>query len=226
VLIEIEQVLGEDDVQTLLNELTAATWSDGRGSAGYLSRGVKNNEQLPDDDPLTLELGKRVLAALETNATFVAAALPLKIVPPLFNRYQESREYGPHIDGAIRPVAGTPHRIRTDLSATLFLSAPDSYEGGELVVEDTAGRREVKLDAGDLVLYSGGSVHHVLPVTRGTRYAVFFWIQSMVRGGAERQLLFDLDCTIQALSASGAEQTELVRLAGIYHNLLRLWADT
>jgi len=226
VLVEIPHVLGSNDVGAFLAELETADWSDGRGSAGYLSHGVKNNEQLPDGHPLGVELGKRILTALETNATFVSAALPHKIVPPLFNRYAVSREYGPHIDGAIRPVAGTPHRIRTDLSATLFLSSPDSYAGGELVVEDAAGAREIKLDAGDLVLYSGGSVHHVAPVTRGTRYAAFFWIQSMVRGAAERRILFDLDRAIQSVSAAGAEQDELVRLAGVYHNLLRLWADT
>jgi len=226
VLVEIPQVLGSNDVGAFRAELETADWSDGRGSAGYLSHGVKNNEQLPDGHPLGVELGKRILTALETNATFVSAALPLKIVPPLFNRYAESREYGPHIDGAIRPVAGTPHRVRTDLSATLFLSSPDSYDGGELVVEDTAGARAIKLDAGDLVLYAGGSVHHVAPVTRGARYAAFFWIQSMVRGAAERRILFDLDRAIQSVSAAGAAQNELVRLAGVYHNLLRLWADT
>jgi PKHD-type hydroxylase len=226
VLIEIEQVLASHEAEALLAQLTAAEWSDGRGSAGYLSHGVKNNEQLPDDHPLGRELGQRVLNALETNPTFVSAALPLKILPPLFNRYEQSHEYGSHIDGAIRPVAGTPHRIRTDLSATLFLSPPDSYDGGELIVEDAAGRREVKLDAGDLVLYDSGSVHRVTPVTRGTRYAAFFWLQSMVRGTVERRILFDLDQTIQSLSAAGVEQSELIKLAGVYHNLLRLWADS
>jgi PKHD-type hydroxylase len=226
VLLELSNVLDAEAAAECRSRLEAVDWSDGRSSAGYLSQAVKNNEQLPDRHPVALELGKMILLALEGHAKFVSAALPHKILPPLFNRYGVGREYGAHIDGAIRPVTGTPERIRTDLSATLFLCEKDSYDGGELIVEDAVGEREVKLDTGGLVLYSSGSLHRVAPVTRGTRYAAFFWIQSMVRGTAERQVLFELDNTIQSLSASGAPQTELVRLAGIYHNLLRLWADT
>lgn len=225
-LLELPNVLDAQAAAQCRAKLETVDWSDGRGSAGYLSQAVKNNEQLPDRHPLAQELGKLILAALEGHATFVSAALPHKILPPLFNRYGVGHEYGAHIDGAIRPITGTPERIRTDLSATLFLCEKDSYDGGELIVADTVGERAVKLDAGGLVLYSSGSLHRVAPVTRGTRYAAFFWIQSMVRGSAERQVLFDLDRTIQSLSANGAPQTELVELAGVYHNLLRLWADT
>jgi len=225
-LTEIPQVLGAEQVDDFLKALGAAEWSDGRGSAGYLSQAVKNNEQLPDNHPLGQTLGKSILAALEANATFVSAALPHKILPPLFNRYAADREYGAHIDGAIRPVSGTPHRIRTDLSATLFLSAPDDYDGGELVIDDSFASHAVKLAAGDMILYPSSSVHRVAPITRGTRYAAFFWIQSMVREDGRRRILFDLDRSIQALGARGADPAELVKLAGVYHNLLRLWADT
>lgn len=224
-LIEIPQVLAKEQVDGFLAELSAAEWSDGRGSAGYLSAAVKSNEQLPDDHPTGSKLGKAILEQLEGNALFVSAALPHKLVPPLFNRYVEGKAYGAHVDGAIRPITGTPHRVRTDLSATLFLSAPESYEGGELQIEDAYGTQSVKLGAGDMVLYPGSSVHRVAKVTRGTRYAAFFWIQSMVREDGQRRILFDLDRAIQSLAAGHADQAELVRLAGVYHNLLRLWAD-
>lgn len=225
-LIEIAGVLDATQVDEILRELATVEWSDGRGSAGYLSHAVKRNQQLGDTHPVVLKLGKTILRELEGNARFVSATLPHKILPPLFNRYEIGAEYGGHIDGAIRPVAGTPHRIRTDLSATLFLSAPDSYDGGELVIEDVFGTRAVKLGAGDLLCYPSSSVHRVTPVTRGSRCAAFFWIQSMVRDDAQRRILFELDGTIQALAASVGDNPELVRLAGVYHNLLRLWADT
>ncbi|HSG64069.1 MAG TPA: Fe2+-dependent dioxygenase [Gammaproteobacteria bacterium] len=225
-LTEIHAVLGATQVEEILRELAAADWADGRGSAGYLSHAVKRNQQLPDADPVALELGRRILRALEGNPRFVSAALPHKVLPPLFNRYEAGSEYGAHIDGAIRPIAGTAHRIRTDLSATLFLSPPDSYDGGELIVEDPSGTRRIKLAAGDLILYPASSVHSVAPVTRGTRYASFFWVQSMVRDDRHRRLLFELDGAIQALAATVGENRELVRLAGVYHNMLRLWADT
>jgi len=225
-LTEIPAVLDSGQIDECLRELSAAEWSDGRGSAGYLSQTVKSNHQLPDTHPIGKKLGETILRALEGNALFVSAALPHKILPPLFNRYDDGRQYGAHVDGAIRPISGTPYRVRTDLSATLFLSAPDEYDGGELIIEDAFGPREVKLEAGAMVLYPGGSVHRVAPVTRGRRFAAFFWIQSMIRDDNQRRILFDLDVAIQALAADGAAQSELVRLAGVYHNLLRAWAET
>lgn len=225
-LIEIPQVLSKEQVEEFVDELSSAEWADGRGSAGYLSSAVKSNAQLADGDPTSARLGKAVLEQLEGNALFVSAALPFKIVPPLFNRYAESQEYGAHVDGAIRPITGTPHRVRTDLSATLFLSAPENYDGGELTIEDSFGTRDVKLAAGDMVLYPGSSVHRVAPVTRGVRYASFFWVQSMVRNDDHRRILFDLDRSIQSLAAELNGHAELVRLAGVYHNLLRTWADS
>jgi PKHD-type hydroxylase len=224
-LISIPQVLGAEQVERCRTTLANASWADGRQSAGYLSQGVKSNAQLPDTDPAARELGETILAALENNALFTSAALPLKVLPPLFNRYGGGQAYGRHIDGAIRPVGGTRHRIRTDLSATLFLSSPESYDGGELVVEDTFGERSTKLAAGDMVLYPGTSVHRITPVTRGVRLAAFFWIQSMVRDNTQRTLLFELDTTIQRLAADVPQHAALVDLAGVYHNLLRCWAD-
>jgi PKHD-type hydroxylase len=226
VLITIPRVLDEALLAQCRDALAAADWADGRGSAGYLSRAVKNNSQLADADPTARRLGEMILSALEKNSTFVAAALPLKVLPPLFNRYSGGQAYGAHIDGAIRPVTGTHHRVRTDLSATIFLSDPASYAGGELVIRDTLGERTVKLEAGDLVLYPGTSVHRVEPVTSGERLAAFFWIQSMVRDTAQRTLLFDLDAAIQRLAYDVPGHAALVDLAGIYHNLLRAWADS
>jgi PKHD-type hydroxylase len=225
-LIQIPKVLEPAEVDECVAALTNAAWTDGRATAGYLSTRVKNNEQLPETHPLARKLGTMILDALDKNQVFISAALPLKITPPLFNRYANSQSYGSHIDGGVRPVPGTPHRVRTDLSATLFLSAPEDYEGGELVIEDSFGTRSVKLSAGDMVLYPGTSVHRVEPVTSGTRIAAFSWIQSMVREDARRSLLFDLDSAIQELGRAVPENPAVVRLAGIYHNLLRQWADT
>ncbi|HWK55529.1 MAG TPA: Fe2+-dependent dioxygenase [Hyphomicrobiales bacterium] len=225
-LVHVPGVLTPDDLREFRRELEAVQWSDGRGSAGYLSQRVKRNQQLPDNHPLARKLGERILRALADNPLFTAAALPLKILPPLFNRYDDSETYGRHVDGAIRPISGTPLRVRTDLSATLFLCDPDSYEGGELEVEDTYGPRHIKLPAGDLVLYPGTSVHRVLPVTQGTRLASFFWIQSMVREDHKRSMLFELDRAIQRAATDHPGQEALTDLAGVYHNLLRLWADT
>jgi len=226
VLVTIPAAIDQRLLEQCHEALATAEWADGRGSAGYLSRTVKNNAQLSDTDPTARKLGDLILAALEQNPTFVAAALPLKVVPPLFNRYTGGQAYGAHVDGAIRPVAGTRHRVRTDLSATLFLSDPDSYAGGELVIRDTFGERNVKLAAGDLVLYPGTSVHRVEPVTSGVRLAAFFWVQSMVRDAAQRTLLFELDNAIQRLAADVPGHATLVELAGVYHNLLRRWADS
>jgi PKHD-type hydroxylase len=225
-LVQIENVLSADEVAETVKALGAAQWGDGRDTAGYLSARVKNNVQLPENHPLGRKLGEAILESLGRNPKFISAALPLKIVPPLFNRYEGGQTYGSHVDGALRPLPGTPMRVRTDLSATLFLSDPASYDGGELVVEDSFGPRQVKLAAGDMVLYPGTSIHHVTPVTRGTRLAAFFWIQSAVRDDPKRALLHDLDGVVQSLGGNEATHKEAVRLAGIYHNLLRFWADS
>jgi PKHD-type hydroxylase len=171
------------------------------------------------------QLGDEILSSLQRNPLFIAAALPARVFPPLFNRYQGGHSFGNHVDNAIRYVPGTPHRIRTDLSATLFFTGPDEYDGGELVIEDTYGVHAVKLPAGHLVLYPSTSLHHVRPVTRGARLASFFWIQSMVRDDGERTLLFDLDTAIQQLTQTDVDHPMAVPLTGVYHNLLRRWAD-
>ena len=224
-LIHIPNVLDAAQVAQCRAALDSAEWVDGRNTAGYLSQRVKDNAQVPDVHPVARQLGDMILGILEKHATFTSAALPLKVVPPLFNRYAGNQTYGRHVDGAIRPVTGTPHRVRTDLSATLFLSAPEEYDGGELVVEDTFGPRSIKLPAGDLVLYPGTSVHRVEPVTRGARLASFFWIQSMVREDSQRTMLFELDNSIQHLGRDVPQHPAVVQLAGLYHNLLRRWAD-
>ena len=206
--------------------MDAAEWIDGRGTAGSQSATVKRNMQLPEGTAAAEQLGSIVLEALSRSALFISAAIPMKIFPPLFNRYGIGQHFGTHVDGAIRAVPGTPVRIRTDLSVTLFLTEPEDYDGGELTVEDKYAVHEVKLPAGDIVLYSSTGLHHVKPVTRGTRLASFFWLQSMIRDDGARSLLFDLDQTIQELSAErGVEDTACVRLTGIYHNLIRYWAD-
>ena len=225
-LIQIHGVLSDAEAAEFRTALGRAEWADGRGSAGYLSAAVKDNSQLPDSSPVARELGERILRALDGNAVFASASLPFKILPPLFNRYADKQSYGRHIDGAIRQIAGSAHRIRTDLAATLFLTPPADYDGGELVVEDTFGARRVKLGAGDMVLYPGTSVHRIEPITRGTRLAAFFWVQSHVREDARRTILFDLDTAIQRLAADVPKHSALVDLAGVYHNLLRTWADT
>jgi PKHD-type hydroxylase len=206
--------------------MDAAEWIDGRGTAGAQSAVVKHNMQLPEGSPAARELGDLILDALSRCPIFISAAIPQRIFPPLFNRYGVGQSFGTHVDGAIRGIPGTPIRIRTDLSVTLFLAEPDEYDGGELTVEDKYGTQEVKLPAGDLVLYPSTSLHHVKPVTRGARIASFFWLQSMVRDDNARTMLFDLDQTIQQLSAEkGVEDPVCVRLTGIYHNLIRYWAE-
>lgn len=224
-LMKIPGVLTPEQVTAFREQLESADWQDGRGSAGYLSQRVKHNRQLADTDPVGRELGERILRSLQAMPRFVAAALPARILPPLFNSYEPGETYGPHVDGAIRPVTGTPHRIRTDLSATVFLSPPEDYDGGELVIEDAFGPRSIKLSAGDMVLYPGTSVHHVTPVTRGRRLASFFWIQSMVRDAHQRTLLFDLDRATQQVAAQKGAGSPETTLANVYHNLLRLWAE-
>jgi PKHD-type hydroxylase len=224
-LLQVPDVLTAEQVASCRKLLDAADWVDGRITAGHQSARAKDNMQLPEDHEHAKTLGDTIIAALERNSLFMAAALPLKVFPPLFNRYQKGQSFGNHVDNAIRQVTGTPHRVRPDLSATLFFSNPDEYDGGELVVEDTYGVHSVKLPAGHLILYPASSVHHVRPVTRGARLASFFWIQSMVRDDAERTLLFDLDVAIQRLAGDVPDHTSVVELTSLYHNLLRRWAD-
>ena len=225
-LARIPGILSTEQVSECRAALATAEWVDGRVTAGHRFEQVKRNRQLPELHPTSRRLGSLILTALERSPLVLSAALPLKILPPLFNRYEQGETYGDHVDGAIRPVTGTPHRIRTDLSATLFLSSPEEYEGGELVVSDTYGTHRIKLPAGDLILYPGSSLHRVEPVTRGVRFASFFWIESMVRDDARRALLFDLDTSIQELTATVPQSAAIDRLLNVYHNLLRHWADT
>lgn len=205
--------------------LDEAAWVDGRVTAGHQSARAKDNLQLPEDHPAARQLGEMIVNALGQNAMFVSAALPLRVFPPLFNRYQGGNSFGTHIDNSIRQITGTPHRIRTDLSATLFFSRPDEYDGGELVVEDLYGVQNIKLPAGHMVLYPASSLHQVRAVTRGARIASFFWIQSMVREDSLRTLLFDLDVAIQRLNTEKRDDSVAVQLTGVYHNLLRRWAE-
>lgn len=224
-LLHVENVFSRDEAAQILNSLETSDWVDGKVTAGHQSARVKDNMQLSEDHPLAHSLGERVLRALERNALFMRAALPLQVFPPLFNRYQGGQAFGTHVDNAIRQVTATGHRIRTDLSATLFFSPPDSYEGGELVVEDTYGTHNVKLSPGDLILYPSTSLHHVRPVTCGARICSFFWIQSMIRSDERRTLLLDLDIGIQRFAADAPDHPAAVQLTGVYHNLLRMWAE-
>ncbi len=226
-LVVVPAVFSPAETAACRAAIEAAEWTDGRATAGLQSAPVKDNAQLAEDSAAAREWGARVLDALGAAPLFVAAALPHRTFPPLFNRYAGGQSFGTHIDNAIRPVRGTSVKLRTDLSATLFLSEPDSYDGGALVVETAYGAQAVKLAAGDLVLYPASSLHHVAPVTRGVRLASFFWVQSMIRDDAARALLFDLDQSIQTLATrDGIGAPETVRLTGIYHNLVRMWADT
>ncbi|MFL6791753.1 MAG: Fe2+-dependent dioxygenase [Bradyrhizobium sp.] len=227
-LICVPDVLSKADVTEFRRLMDACAWEDGRSTAGAASALVKRNEQLPPDGEVARQLGNRLLSALTANPRFISAAIPLKIFPPLFNRYAaaDRHHFGLHVDNAVRGDNLTGLRIRTDLSVTLFLSEPDEYDGGELVVEDLYGSHEIKLPAGDLVLYPASSLHLVTPVTRGTRVASFFWLQSMVRDAHARSMIFDLDTAIQALvQRLGRDDPETVKLTGIYHNLIRHWAD-
>ena len=224
-LLQIPDVLSAEQVAGFRKVLETSNWVDGRITAGHQSARAKDNLQIPEDNEDARRLGDTILKALENNPLFMSAALPLKVFPPLFNRYQDGQSFGNHVDNAIRQVTGTPHRVRTDLSATLFFSNPDEYDGGELVVEDTYGVHSVKLPAGHLILYPATSLHHVRPVTRGARLASFFWIQSMVRDDGERTILFDLDVAIQRLMSAVPDHASVVELTSIYHNLLRRWAD-
>ena len=227
-LICIPDVLSKNDVAEFRRIMDAADWEDGRSTAGAQSAMVKRNEQLPPDSEVARKLGQRIISALTKNPRFLSAAIPLQIFPPLFNRYAASggHHFGIHVDNAVRGDHLTGLRIRTDLSITLFLAEPEEYEGGELVVEDTYGSHEVKLPAGDAVLYPSSSLHMVTPVTRGARVASFFWLQSMVRDAHVRSMIFDLDTAIQGLAGRlGTDDPETVKLTGIYHNLIRHWAE-
>ena len=224
-LLRIPDVLTPEQVANARKLLDEAEWVDGRVTAGHQSAKAKNNLQLPESSPVARQLGEMIVAALGQNTLFLSAALPLRVFPPLFNCYSSGHSFGTHVDNAIRQVPGTPHRIRTDLSATLFFSSPEEYDGGELLVEDTYGTHNVKLPAGSLVLYPSTSLHNVRPVTRGARVASFFWIQSMVRDDGQRTLLFDLDMAIQRITQDVPDHASTVQLTGVYHNLIRRWAD-
>jgi PKHD-type hydroxylase len=229
-LITIANVLTAEQVAAARAKLAAAEWTDGRVTAGYQAQEVKRNAQIPEGSPVAREIGDMVLAGLARSPLFMSAALPLRVFPPMFNSYSGGQTFGTHVDTAIRQLATTGQRIRTDLSATLFLTPPEDYDGGELIVEDTYGSKSVKLPAGHLVLYPATSLHRVEPVTRGARVSSFFWMQSMIRQDAQRTLLFDLDQAIQRLAGSGVAKEEdvkasSVQLTGVYHNLLRQWAE-
>lgn len=225
-LVQIENLFSADELCGLRQQLLAQPWVDGKATAGVQSAQAKHNRQLDEDDPVARQLGGLILQRLSDNPLFMSAALPKRIYPPLFNRYGAGEGFGYHIDNAIRGIKGVRERVRTDLSATLFLAEPDSYDGGELVIRDTFGERQVKLPAGHLVLYPGSSVHRVAPVTRGERLAAFFWIESLVREDSQRSLLLDMDVAIQRLTAQRADAGSLLELTGVYHNLLRRWGDT
>jgi len=225
-MLSIADVLTPEQVRECRQAFEQADWQDGRLTAGHQAVKAKVNQQLAQDDPLAVQIGDFIVQRLGNHPQFVSAALPLKVLPPRFNRYSGGGTYGNHIDNSIFSVPGTPHRVRSDLSATLFFSDPDEYDGGELVVEDSYGSHSVKLPAGHLVLYPGSSLHRVNPVTRGARYAAFFWIQSLVREDNQRNMLLELDKAIQALTLERPGSSELPRLTGVYHNLLRHWANT
>ncbi len=225
-LVCVPDVLSKQEVASCRAAMDAADWEDGRSTAGAQSALVKNNEQLPPAGALARQLGDRLLSAMTSSPLFVSAAIPLRIFPPLFNRYGVGKTFGIHVDNAVRGDHLTGLRIRTDLSVTLFLSEPEDYDGGELVVEDNYGSHSIKLPAGHLVVYPASSLHMVTPVTRGCRVASFLWLQSMIRDAHQRSLIFDLDQSIQGLVRRlGAEDAEVVRLTGLYHNLIRAWAE-
>ena len=224
-LLHIHDVLTKDELAHLRDALDQAPWGDGRETVGHQGAQVKRNEQLPDASPLKAELGRIVLAALERNPLFFAAALPAKILPPRFNRYAGGGTYGFHVDGAVMNLAHGEH-LRSDVSCTLFLNDPDDYDGGELVISDTYGEHGVKLPAGDAIVYPSSSLHQVTPVTRGARIASFFWVQSLVRDDARRRMLLEMDTALTRLRTDGADNAAVLQLTGVYHNLLRQWADT
>ena len=226
-LLHVPSILDMPTIKQVVERLDAAgaDWVDGRATAGFQGAAVKRNEQIAEHTRTSIELGDLVLGALERNPLFISGALPNRVYPPLFNRYSGGMRFGGHVDGAVRIHPGSGQKIRTDLSATLFLSPPASYDGGALLIEDTFGVHSVKLAAGDLIVYPATSLHRVEPVTRGVRVGCFFWVQSLVRDDAQRTVLFDLDRAIQRLTATEADEASRVRLTGCYHNLLRMWTD-
>lgn len=224
-LLAIPNVLSPGQVTEARQILESAEWIDGKATAGHQGARVKDNMQLSVDSPAARQVGAMILQALGASPLFMSAALPLHILPPMFNRYSGGQTFGTHVDGSIRTVPGTNHRLRTDLSCTLFFAEPADYDGGELIIEDTYGSKSVKLPAGHLILYPSTSLHQVTPVTRGTRLCSFFWLQSMIRDNGHRALLFDMDVAIQRLGAENPTHPSVIQLTGIYHNLLRQWAE-
>jgi len=224
-LVRVPALLSALEVAQCRDALAHSQWVDGKVTAGAQSAQAKHNLQIPETSKESRELGELILQRLGRNEVFTSAALPLRVFPPLFNRYDAGMKFDTHIDNSIRFVPGAPIRVRTDLSATLFLTAPEDYDGGELVIEDSFGEQQVKLAAGDMVLYPATSRHRVNPITRGSRWASFFWIQSMVRDDGKRALLFDMDNAIQSLRKKDGESPEAVQLTGVYHNLVRRWAE-
>ncbi len=224
-LLSVPNVLTQEEVSEARKILDKADWVDGRVTAGHQSARAKDNLQIPENHAAARQLGDMIVSALGRNPLFLSAALPHRIFPPLFNRYSGGQSFGTHVDNAIRQITGTPLRIRTDLSATLFFCDPNEYEGGELTIEDTYGVKTVKLPAGHLILYPSTSLHHVKPITSGTRTCSFFWIQSMVRDDGQRTILFDMDTAIQRIAQENPEHPSALQLTGVYHNLLRQWAE-
>ncbi|MBR7799871.1 Fe2+-dependent dioxygenase [Undibacterium fentianense] len=225
-MLHIPEVLSKEEVKALRQKLDASNWVDGKETVGEQGARVKKNRQLAEHSPLSIKLGQIVANAVRRHPLFFAAALPLRIAPPLFNAYAGGEHYGLHVDGSIREVLNADYQLRTDLSSTLFLSEPDEYEGGELEVVDTYGTHQVKLPAGDLILYPSSSLHQVKPVTAGTRVCSFFWTQSMIRQDAQRTMLFEMDQHIQSLRLQLGDTPAVLGLTGQYHNLLRMWAET
>ena len=225
-MLTIPDVLSAAQVQQCRQILAQANWTDGRSTAGHVAVHAKDNLQLGLDDPIAQKLGGLILDALSKNQRFISATLPLRVLPPRFNRYSGGGHYGNHIDNAIFGIPGTPQRVRSDISATLFFNDPDDYDGGELTIEDSYGAHTVKLPAGHLVVYPGASLHRVMPVTRGERLAAFFWIQSLVREDNRRSILWELDTAIQRIGQDRADSPALPQLTGVYHNLIREWSDT
>ena len=224
-IVTLPHVLTPEQILHCRAVMKRAPWVDGRATSGYQSSVVKKNRQIDDASAEARELGNMIVTALEHNPLFITAALPLRVFPPLFNRYESGETFGVHLDNSIMQIPGSPFRVRTDISATLFISQPDEYDGGELVIEDIYGSHGVKLPAGDMVVYPGNSLHHVTPVTRGVRLASFFWVQSMVRDDSERTLLFDLDMAINKVNQTLPNHAAVVELTNCYHNLLRRCAE-
>ncbi|MGE8397700.1 MAG: Fe2+-dependent dioxygenase [Comamonas sp.] len=224
-MLRIPSLLTPEEVRECRQAMEATDWQDGNFTAGHLAAKVKSNLQLPIQSPLAARLGNLILDKLGKNPLYLSAALPLRVLPPRFNRYECGGTYGNHIDNALFVIPGTAIKVRSDVSTTVFLSDPQEYDGGELIVEDTFGHQSVKLAAGDAIVYPGSSLHRVNPVTRGTRFASFFWTQSLVKSDEQRRLLFDLDQSIQQLTADCPDHPKLSALSGTYHNLLRMWSE-